>query len=60
MKNNLQLNIQNSSLFCVHFINENIPQKQRIKKLNEVAIKQMSIFLSDDNIKNWRVNKNEK
>ncbi|MEA3352927.1 MAG: KilA-N domain-containing protein [Campylobacterota bacterium] len=34
-----------------HFINENIPQEQRIKKLNEVAIKQMSILLSDDNIK---------
>ena len=51
MKNNLQLNIQNSSLFCVHFINENISQKQRIKKLNEVAIKQMNILLTDDNIK---------
>ena len=34
-----------------HFINENIPQDQRIKKLNEVAIKQMSILLTDDNIK---------
>ena len=34
-----------------HFINENIPQNQRIKKLNEVAIKQMNILLTDDNIK---------
>jgi hypothetical protein len=34
-----------------HFINENIPQAQRVKKLNEVAIKQMSILLSDKNIK---------
>jgi len=51
VKNNLQLNIQNSSLFCAHFINENIPQKERIKKLNEVAIKQMNILLTDDNIK---------
>ncbi len=34
-----------------HFINENIPQDQRIKKLNEVAIKQMSILLSDDTVK---------
>ena len=29
-----------------HFINENIPQVQRVKKLNEVAIKQMSILLT--------------
>ena len=34
-----------------HFINENIPQDLRIKKLNEVAIKQMSILLSDDTMK---------
>jgi len=34
-----------------HFINENIPQVQRVKKLNEVAIKQMSILLSDNNMK---------
>ena len=34
-----------------HFINENIPQAQRVKKLNEVAIKQMNILLDDKNIK---------
>lgn len=34
-----------------HFINENIPQEQRIKKLNELAIKQMSILVSDSNMK---------
>ena len=34
-----------------HFINENIPQAQRVTKLNEVAIKQMSILLSDNNMK---------
>ena len=34
-----------------HFINENIPQEQRVKKLNEVAIKQMSILLNDSNMK---------
>ncbi len=34
-----------------HFINENIPQEQRIKKLNELAIKQMSILISDSNMK---------
>ncbi|MFA6143784.1 MAG: KilA-N domain-containing protein [Sulfuricurvum sp.] len=34
-----------------HFINENIPQVQRVKKLNEVAIKQMNILLDDKNIK---------
>jgi len=34
-----------------HFINENIPQEQRVKKLNQVAIKQMQILLSDVSIK---------
>jgi len=34
-----------------HFIHENIPQDLRIKKLNEVAIKQMSILLSDSAMK---------
>ncbi len=34
-----------------HFIHENIPQAQRVTKLNEVAIKQMSILLSDNNMK---------
>ena len=34
-----------------HFINENIPQEKRIKKLNEVAIKQMGILLSDSAMK---------
>lgn len=34
-----------------HFINENIPQEQRIQKLNKVAIKQMSILISDSNMK---------
>ncbi|MCI0501809.1 MAG: KilA-N domain-containing protein, partial [Epsilonproteobacteria bacterium] len=36
-----------------HFINENIPQEQRVKKLNEVAIKQMSILLNDNNMKRF-------
>ncbi len=39
-----------------HFINENIPQEQRIKKLNEVAIKQMRILLSDENVKKLKGN----
>ena len=51
LKNNSKLNTKNSSLFYAHFINENIPQVQRVKKLNEVAIKQMSILLSDNNMK---------
>jgi hypothetical protein len=34
-----------------HFINENISKEQRVQKLNEVAIKQMKILLSDINIK---------
>lgn len=34
-----------------HFINENIPQDQRVQKLNEVAIKQMGILLSDSAMK---------
>jgi len=34
-----------------HFIHENIPQDLRLKKLNEVAIKQISILLSDDTMK---------
>jgi len=34
-----------------HFINENIDQSQRIEKLNQVAIKQMSILLSDRSMK---------
>jgi len=34
-----------------HFIHENISQEQRVKKLNEVAIKQMNILLSDKSIK---------
>ena len=33
-----------------HFINEDIPQSIRIEKLNQVAIKQMSILLKDVNI----------
>ena len=33
-----------------HFINENIPQEQRVQKLNEVAIKQMNILLDDSNM----------
>ena len=33
-----------------HFINENIPQEQRVQKLNQVAIKQMKILLSNKNI----------
>jgi len=51
MLQHLRFRIQNSSLFYAHFINENISQEQRIKKLNELAIKQMSILLSDDTIK---------
>jgi hypothetical protein len=34
-----------------HFINENISQEQRVKKLNKVAIGQMKILLHDINIK---------
>lgn len=34
-----------------HFINEKISQEQRVQKLNEVAIKQMKILLSDASIK---------
>ena len=34
-----------------HFINENIDQSQRIEKLNQLAIKQMNILLSDTSIK---------
>ena len=41
-----------------HLINENISQEQRIKKLNEVAIKQMNILLSDNNMK--KLENNEK
>jgi len=33
-----------------HFINENIPQEQRVQQLNQVAIKQMKILLSNKNI----------
>ena len=39
-----------------HFINENISQEQRVEKLNEVAIKQMSILLTDKNIKRLEYN----
>ncbi|MBT3881666.1 MAG: KilA-N domain-containing protein [Campylobacteraceae bacterium] len=34
-----------------HFISENISQPQRIEKLNQVAIKQMNILLSDKSMK---------
>ncbi len=34
-----------------HFIDENIDQKERLQKLNEVAIKQMNILLKDENMK---------
>lgn len=34
-----------------HFINENISQEERIKKLNQVAIKQMKILLDDTQVK---------
>ncbi|MBE0492570.1 MAG: KilA-N domain-containing protein [Sulfurospirillum sp.] len=34
-----------------HFITENIPQEQRVEKLNQVAIKQMKILLADVSIK---------
>ena len=34
-----------------HFINENISQEQRIQKLNQVAIKQMSILILDNSMK---------
>ena len=34
-----------------HLINENLPQSQRIEKLNKVAIHQMSILVNDKTIK---------
>jgi len=32
-------------------IDENVPQPERLKKLNQIAINQMKILLSDDNTK---------
>ena len=34
-----------------HFISENISQKDRVKKLNKIAISQMNILLDDKNMK---------
>ena len=34
-----------------HLINENIPQAERVEKLNKVAIKQMNILLKDKSVK---------
>ena len=34
-----------------HLINENIPQSERVEKLNQVAIKQMNILLKDRSMK---------
>jgi hypothetical protein len=34
-----------------HLISEDVPQKERIKKLNKIAINQMNILLDDKNIK---------
>ena len=34
-----------------HFISENIPQEERIKKLNKLAINQMNILINDHSLK---------
>jgi len=39
-----------------HFINENIDQSQRIKKLNQLAIKQMNILLNDKSMRKLEEN----
>ena len=40
-----------------HFISENVPQNERVEKLNKVAIKQMNILLKDTSIKKLEGNK---
>ncbi len=49
--NNSKLNIKNSTLFYAHFISEDMSQKERVEKLNKVAITQMNILLSDKSMK---------
>jgi len=48
--------LSNLESLNAHFISEEISQKERIEKLNKVAINQMKILLDDKNIKKLEQN----